>query len=100
MGSIFFFGNVASENSSHLSESRASQNAGLLSAKKALKSHYTEEKGKENRKKAKRNEGEKRHSPCLVFFVFCCFCFVLFVCLFVFIIAYTLETVFATVGQQ
>ena len=100
MGLDIFFKTVASENSSHLSESRASQNAGLLSAKKAPKSHYTEEKGKENRNKAKRNEREKRHSPCLGFFVFCCFCFVLFVCLFVFVIAYTLETVFTTVGQQ
>ena len=61
---------------------------------------YTEEKGKENGKKAKRKEGEKRNSPCLGFFVFCCcFCFVFF-CLLVFFIAYTLETVFTTVGQQ
>ena len=68
--------------------------------KKAPKSHYTEEKGKENRKKAKKNEGEKRNSPCLGFFVFCCcFCFVFF-CLLVFFIAYTLETVFTTVAQQ
>ena len=98
-GLDIFFKNVASENSSHLSESRAGQNAGFLSAKKAPKSHYTEEKGKENRKKAKRNEGEKRNSPCLGFFVFCfCFCFVFFfVCFF---IADTLETVFATVAQQ
>ena len=36
--------------------------------------------------------------PVLVFFVFCCcFCFVFF---FAFFIAYTLETVFTTVGQQ
>ena len=82
-GLDIFFRNVASENSSHLSESRASQNAGFLSAKKAPKSHYTEEKGKENKKKAKRNEGEKRNSPCLGFFVFCfCFCFVFFVFVF------------------
>ena len=71
--------NVASENCSHLSESRAGQNAGFLSVKKAPKSHYTEEKGKENRKKEKRNEGEKHNSPCLGFIVFCCcFCFVFF----------------------
>ena len=85
-GLDIFFKNVASENCSHLSESRAGQNAGFLSAKKAPKSHHAEEKGKENKKKAKRNEGEKRNSPCLGFFVFCCcFCFVffLFVCLFV-----------------
>ena len=81
-GLDIFFKNVASENCSHLSESHAGQNAGFLSAKKAPKSHYTDEKGKENRKKAKRNEGEKRNSPCLGFFVFrCCFCFVLFFCL-------------------
>ena len=99
-GLDIFFKNVASENCSHLSESHAGQNAGFLSAKKAPKWHYTDEKGKENRKKAKRNEGEKRNSPCLGFFVFrCCFCFVFFF-LFVFFIAYTLETVFTTVGQQ
>ena len=82
-GLDIFILNVASENCSHLSESRASQNAGLLSAEKAPKSHYTEKKGKENKKKAKRNEGEKHNSPCLGFFVFCfCFCFVFFVFVF------------------
>ena len=83
-GLDIFFRNVASENCSNLRESRVGQNAGFVSAKKAPKSHYTEEKGKENRKKAKRNEGEKRNSSCLGFFVFCfCFCFVVFfVCFF------------------
>ena len=82
-GLDIFILNVASENCSHLSESRASQNAGFLSAEKAPKSHYTEKKGKENKKKAKRNEGEKHNRPCLGFFVFCfCFCFVFFVFVF------------------
>ena len=97
-GLDIFFKNVVSENCSHLSESRAGQNAGFVSAEKPRpKSHYTEEKGKENGKKAKTKEGEKHNSPCLGFFVFCCcFCFVFFA----FFIAYTLETVFTTVTQQ
>ena len=97
-GLDIFFKNVVSENCSHLSESRAGQNTGFVSAEKPRpKSHYTEEKGKENRKKAKTKEGEKHNSPCLGFFVFCCcFCFVFFA----FFIAYTLETVFTTVAQQ
>ena len=79
-GLDIFFRNVASENSSHLSESRAGQNAGFVSAEKPRpKSHYTEEKGKENGKKAKTKEGEKHNSPCLGFF---CFLLLFLLCFF------------------
>ena len=87
-GLDIFFKNVVSENCSHLSESRAGQNAGFVSAEKPRpKSHYTEEKGKENGKKAKTKEGEKHNSPCLGFFCFLllfllCFFFCFFHCLY------------------
>ena len=79
-GLDIFFKNVVSENCSHLSESRAGQNTGFVSAEKPRpKSLYTEEKGKENGKKAKTKEGEKRNSPCLGFF---CFLLLFLLCFF------------------
>ena len=79
-----FLKNVASENFSHLSESRAGQNAGFLSKKSPkITLHRSKRKRKQKESKLKQREmKEKKVVVALVFFVFvfcCCFCFVVVV---------------------
>ena len=68
-------------------------------ARKSPGQNHTTQKKKEKKMERKQRQKKVKNIivPVLVFFVFCCcFCFVFFA----FFIAYTLETVFTTVGQQ